>query len=168
MNLRLVYDGKLYALPKAIASYKELEAEITKLIESELRDSYALHYCDEENDIVILSDERDFRTLINCSSDHHNTSTLFLLKQECNSDDEYEIIRRTDTSSELYSNRDDSEEWLYDQFIREKAQKLKQLIPENNIDVYLHYISLDPTKSIEELAEDYLSYYATQTSRAKI
>lgn len=161
MLINLCYHGKTYSLPKSVNSYQALQAEITVLFRSTQLPSYSLHYIDEENDRVILTDERDFRTMLS-SIPRESAVTIFMMNEEY--DNEYEIIYKDDALEE-YLNADSPEERLYPQSVQEKAEKLKQLIPENEIDAYLHYVSLDPSKSIEELAEEYLSYYANRESK---
>ena len=64
-------------------------------------------------------------------------------------DNEYEIIDRSRVPEE-YKEQAKAEK-LYNKDVEPKAKKLKELLLENDLDIYLYYVSQDKEKSIEEL-----------------
>lgn len=120
--------------------------------------SFTMQYFDEDKDSVMLSDEKDFKAMMSANKSGKTISVH--IKEE---DNEYEIIDKNSIPEE-YKEKDET---LYNKDVEEKARRLKELLPDYDIDVFKHYVSLDPEKTIEELMEDYLSKYAKTTTGTK-
>mmetsp|Transcript_40703 Transcript_40703/g.47330 ORF Transcript_40703/g.47330 Transcript_40703/m.47330 type:complete len:174 (+) Transcript_40703:53-574(+) len=160
MSFKLCYSGEIHRTTKTITSYKELRETFIGAYRGRLPISFTMQYKDEDGDSVTLTDEKDFKAMM--SSNKKGKTISVHIKEE---DNEYEIIDKDSIPEEYKAQA--REEMIYNKDVEEKARRLKELIPDNDIDVYLHYVSLDPDKTIEELMDDYLSKYAKNSTNTK-
>ena len=157
MSFKFCYNGEIHRCSKVVATFRDLKESFQSAYKGKLPITYTLEYRDEDNDTVVLNDEKDFKAMMTA-----NKAGKPIKVYVKGNDDEYEIIDM-DSVPEEYKERS-REERLYSKEVEEKAQRLKEMLPDNDIDVYLHYVSLTPEKTIEELMDDYLSKYAKTKS----
>eukprot|EP00331_Platyophrya_macrostoma_P024641 CAMPEP_0176436752 /NCGR_PEP_ID=MMETSP0127-20121128/18171_1 /TAXON_ID=938130 /ORGANISM="Platyophrya macrostoma, Strain WH" /LENGTH=171 /DNA_ID=CAMNT_0017820163 /DNA_START=36 /DNA_END=551 /DNA_ORIENTATION=- len=155
MSFKFCYNGEIHRCSKTITTFKDLKESFQLAYKGKLPISFSLQYFDEDNDAVLLSDEKDFKAMMSANKD--GKPIKIHIKGE---DDEYEIIDQSSIPEEYKERTKSKEEKIYNKEVEEKAKRLKELLPDNDIDVYLHYVSLDPEKTVEELVDDYLSKYA--------
>lgn len=160
-SFKICYNGEIHRCSKPIAGIKDLKDSFKQVYKGKLPLTFKMQYLDEDDDIVLLNDEKDYKTMINTTRGQR-TIKIYIKGD----DDEYEIIDRASLPEDIKVKSNSTEETMYTKEITRKARLLKELIPENCIDVYLHYVSLDPERSVDELAEDYLSQYA-QVEKSK-
>lgn len=160
MSFKFCYNGEIHRCSKTVTSFKELKESFQSAFKGKLPISFTLQYYDEDNDAVLLNDEKDFKAMMSA-----NKAGKPIKVHVKGNDDEYEIIDQ-DSIPEEYK-KSVRDEMIYNKDVEEKAKRLKELLPDNDIDVYLHYVSLDPEKTVEELVEDYLSKYAKKSRPKK-
>lgn len=161
MSFKFCYNGEIHRCSKTILSFKELKESFAQAYKGKLPISFSLQYFDEDNDTVILNDDKDFKAMVNA-----NKSGKPIKIHVKGEDDEYEIIDKNSIPEEYKERQKSKEERIYNKDVEEKAKRLKELLPDGDIEAYLHYVSLDPEKTVEELVDDYLSKYAKTSTNA--
>lgn len=72
MALKISFNSQIHRIPKTPTNYKALVETINYLFEGQLPQRWTLQYIDSDGDTIMLSDENDFRNLV---EDELETST---------------------------------------------------------------------------------------------